>query len=367
MSGTEDGMMASGLQKRVLPVDCLSEARLDELLTEIASLRIGVVGDLALDAYWYADMTLSHLSRETPRFPRPILRETYSPGAGANVADNLVALGVDEVPVLSVLGTDWRGEMLRGVMEERGITTERLVLSSTRSTTTYLKPILEGYESQQEDARIDFENASPLSEDLEIALIAAVREAIARLDAVIVADQLDVNGVITARVRTALDDLAAGVDETAFVVDSRQHIGLFRHMVLKPNWAEAVAVTAPDLDPRQVGPEEICESGLVLSQRTGLPVFVTRSAEGVMICSAERCSPIAAGPVQPPLDPVGAGDTFIAALTASLAAGASPEEAGAIANLAASVTVEKLNITGTTSPDELRDRYALARKEPTPS
>jgi bifunctional ADP-heptose synthase (sugar kinase/adenylyltransferase) len=57
---------------------------------------------------------------------------------------------------------------------------------------------------------------------------------------------------------------------------------------------------------------------------------------------------------------VGAGDTFIAALTASLAAGASPSEAGAVANLAASITVEKLNITGTASPDELRARYALA-------
>jgi sugar/nucleoside kinase (ribokinase family) len=134
-------------------------------------------------------------------------------------------------------------------------------------------------------------------------------------------------------------------------------------MVLKPNWAEALAVTAPDLDPRQVEPETICESGMSLSARTGLPVFVTLSADGVMVCDGEGCRPIAAGPVHPPLDPVGAGDTFIAALTGSLAAGASPEEAGAVANLAASITVEKLNITGTASPDEILDRYARARQE----
>lgn len=358
---------AEGLQAVVSPASCLSERRLKEILADISALRVGVVGDLGLDAYWYADMTLSHLSRETPRFPRPILRETYSSGAGANVADNLVALGAAGVPVLSVLGADWRGEILRRVMAERGVEIDRLLISPERSTTTFIKPILEGYDSQQEDARIDFENVHPLSEALEGHLIEAVSREIENLDALIVADQLDVNGVITPRVRRALNDLAgAAGDSKMVVVDSRQHIGLFRHMVLKPNWAEAMAVTAPDLDPRQVDRREICQSGRTLSAQTGLPVFITLSADGVMVCEAEICAPacrpIAAGPVRPPLDPVGAGDTFIAALTASLAAGASPSEAGAVANLAASVTVEKLNITGTATPEEILDRYALARK-----
>ena len=47
----------------------------------------------------------------------------------------------------------------------------------------------------------------------------------------------------------------------------------------------------------------------------------------------------------------------MAALAAGLAAGASPLEAGALANLAAAVTVEKLNQTGTANPDEIRARY----------
>jgi rfaE bifunctional protein kinase chain/domain len=340
---------------------------LKALLTAISKLHVGVVGDLGLDAYWYADMTISHLSRETPHFPRPILRESYSPGAGANVADNLVALGVAGAPVISVLGSDWRGEILQRVMAERGIEIDRLLISPDRSTTTFIKPILEGYDSQQEDARIDFENVHPLTEDLEMRLIEVVTRAMEELDALIVADQLDVNGVISPRVRDALNELAGAAGDKVVVVDSRQHIGLFRHMVLKPNWAEAMAVTAPEVDPRQVGRSEICRSGRDLSTTTGLPVVVTLSGDGVMICEAGGCHPIAAGPVRPPLDPVGAGDTFIAALTASLAAGATPYEAGAVANLAAAVTVEKLNITGATTPDELLGRYALAcRREENP-
>ena len=61
----------------------LSRVRLEEILLRLPARTIGVVGDLGLDAYWYADMTVSVISRETPRFPRPVMREAYSPGAGA--------------------------------------------------------------------------------------------------------------------------------------------------------------------------------------------------------------------------------------------------------------------------------------------
>ena len=96
----------------------LSRTRLEAILDRCANLNIGVVGDLGLDAYWYADMTRSFLSRETPRFPRPIVREVYAPGAGANVARNLKVLGVGQVVVFSVLGDDWRGAILRQEMDK---------------------------------------------------------------------------------------------------------------------------------------------------------------------------------------------------------------------------------------------------------
>jgi bifunctional ADP-heptose synthase (sugar kinase/adenylyltransferase) len=69
---------------------------------------------------------------------------------------------------------------------------------------------------------------------------------------------------------------------------------------------------------------------------------------------------IPAGPAKQPLDPVGAGDTFIAVLTSVITAGALHNEAGIVANLAAAVTVEKLGQTGTASPDEIMLRYTRA-------
>ena len=58
-------------------------------------------------------------------------------------------------------------------------------------------------------------------------------------------------------------------------------------------------------------------------------------------------------PVQPPIDIVGAGDTFLAALGTSIAGGASMETAARVASLASSVTVRKIGVTGTASRDEL--------------
>jgi len=49
----------------------LKRSRLLEILSSLKSLNVAVVGDFALDVYWYADMTRSELSRETPHYTRP--------------------------------------------------------------------------------------------------------------------------------------------------------------------------------------------------------------------------------------------------------------------------------------------------------
>ena len=92
----------------------LDGARVRALAGDIQNARVCMIGDVCLDLYWRADMRLSRLSRETPHFPLPVVGETASPGGGGNVACNLRALGVGELTVVSVIGDDWRGFLLRG-------------------------------------------------------------------------------------------------------------------------------------------------------------------------------------------------------------------------------------------------------------
>jgi len=337
----------------------LSLARLDELFQKIQRLRVGVIGDIALDAYWQVDMTRARLSRETPLYPRPVVCETYAPGAGGNVAQNLVALGA-QVVVFSVFGEDtWSGRLL-AELQRREIDTTFVLHSAARRTVAYIKPILMGYNSQQEDARLDFENTSELSAELETQLVEALEGQIAEFDAVLVADQFEVCGLLTTGVRSRLVEIAAVHPETLFLVDSRSRIRSFCHMVMKLNWLGAVGALAPGRDPRQVSWAEIVAVGQAFAQESQRPVYITLSEIGVLVSTAQGCEQIAAAPVRPPLDPVGAGDAFLAALAVSLSSGATASEAGAFANLAAAVTVEKLNQTGAATPDEIRARLALA-------
>ena len=94
--------------------------------------------------------------------------------------------------------------------------------------------------------------------------------------------------------------------------------------------------------------------------RTGQPVFVTCGANGIVAAGSDGVHVVDGIEVAPPIDPVGAGDTVTAALAAAAAASCDVLTAAQLANLAAAVTVSKLRVTGTASPDEIRALAARA-------
>jgi rfaE bifunctional protein kinase chain/domain len=341
----------------------LSKERLLEILSQFSQVRVGVIGDFALDVYWFVDMKRSRLSRETPHFPRPVVSEIYSPGAGGNVAQNLAALGLRSVTAFSVIGEDAWGTILKDKLARQKISTQDLLLQTERHTSVYIKPILMGYDSRQEDARLDFENLQPLSNQAEEALLKAFEDQLEQLNAVLISDQMEENGTITPGVRRRLCELADRHPRIRFLVDSRQRIGLFQHMILKPNRMEALAEFKPGCDPSQASATDLEEAGRAFTRQTGQPVFLTLGEAGVLVCSQDEHQHLLAAPVRAPLDVVGAGDTFFAGLAASLAAGCNAWEAGAVANLAAAVTVEKLDQTGTATPEEIIERFKMAESD----
>ena len=61
--------------------------------------------------------------------------------------------------------------------------------------------------------------------------------------------------------------------------------------------------------------------------------------------------------VAPPVDIVGAGDSFLSACALALGAGAALGEAAALGNLASAVTIQKLGQTGTASAEEIIKQF----------
>jgi rfaE bifunctional protein kinase chain/domain len=348
------------MQSSSVPISpSLSRARLEEILFALSSRCVGVIGDFTLDAYWYADMARAELSREAPLYNRPVVRETYSPGGAANVAWNVASLGVGKTCALTLMGDDWRGELLRAIVQREGVRLDHALLRPERITPCYAKVILTAHAMQQEDARLDFCNSFRPGPEAEAELVASLEALGPQLDALIVNDQL-VEGLITPRVHRALLGLAAARPEMAFVVDSRSRIEHFPGMALKPNDLEAARALFPGEPPDAIARDRLIEAALHWQEEQGRPIYITIGSEGCLVLSDDGAVHVPGVSLARPVDPVGAGDTFISALAACLAAGASAVEAGQVAVLASAVSVGKLHVTGTASPAEILEMHARA-------
>src|SRR5882724_6159581 len=91
----------------------LTAALVEQILTRLPSLRIGVLGDLFLDRYLDLDAALTEPSIETGLDAHQVVRVRSYPGAAGTVINNLAALGVGRVCPIAVIGDDGEGYELR--------------------------------------------------------------------------------------------------------------------------------------------------------------------------------------------------------------------------------------------------------------
>ena len=321
----------------------MDKNELKHILAAMQNVRVAVVGDICLDAYWQADMKLSRLSRETPHYPLPVTEERYSLGGGGNVMANVCALQVKEMIPVSLIGRDWRGYLVQDLLRRLGVKDGSVPVSDTRITPAYCKPLRAGISDVvYEDPRLDFENRAPLSEADEALVLAALDAAAQRADIIAVSDQLSC-GVITPKVRERLCELG---ETTPVVADSRDHIADFRQVILKPNAVEA-AIAAGITD------GDYPAAAAALSAKTNAPVIVTLGEKGAIWYENGTLSKTDGLKANGPVDTVGAGDTFLAAFCAAYAATRDGVKAMETATLAAGITVRKLGTTGTASPAEI--------------
>ena len=343
----------------------VSEARLETILNQFQDQRILVVGDFYLDAYWYIDKTRSTLSLETPWHTNPVIEQRYSPGAAGTVTNNLKALGVGAVYTLGVIGEDGFGGTLLDCLQTNGCLTDFMIKVPEWVTPTYLKPIHRGYEGvETEGPRFDIENQSAMEEQVETAVIEALRNCIPLVDGVIVGDQMPIQnlGVITNRVRTELCQLGLLFPDKIFFADSRTRIGQYRNVIVKPNRFEAKRAVQPEWNGQDIDIEEARQCATALAERTQNTVYVTLGENGILVYTEGEFTHIPGIPINDEMDPVGAGDSVSAGLVATLCSLRASQaqasvEAAYVGNLVASITVTKIGTTGTASPTEILQRH----------
>jgi sugar/nucleoside kinase (ribokinase family) len=189
--------------------------------------------------------------------------------------------------------------------------------------------------------------------EIETEVITRLNDLFRRVPGIVIADQVSEPdcGVITERVRLAISQLARAHPATLALADSRERIGEFRDVLLKPNAREATRAT---------GLTDLAAAGRELLRRTQRPIIITHGERGMYLFEREGEQHIPAIPVAGPIDVVGAGDSAMAGLVAALCAGGTLAEAARLGNLAASITIQQLGVTGMATRAQILARFEEA-------
>jgi rfaE bifunctional protein kinase chain/domain len=307
--------------------------------------RVALLGDLVVDEYVYG--RTHRVSREAPVLVVRTVDREIRPGAGANAAANLAALGA-RVDVVGVVGSDALGASLRSLLRRRGIAVGGVLSAPGRGTSCKTR-ILAGdlHTTRQQMLRLDRESGVPIGGRVQGALRRRLARALRAADGLLISDYGD--GVVTpALVAEAVRAARRGLPVCA---DSRHNIGDYRGIPWvtpnEPEAAQAAGMAIEDAD-------DVRRAARRLLRLTGgRGVLVTRGAQGIALVergARPRLIP-AFGGVEV-ADVTGAGDTVAAVFLLSLASGATPAQAAVLANLGGGLVVAKRG-TATVSREEI--------------
>jgi len=294
------------------------------------------------------------VDRISPEAPVPVVTvadTTIRPGGAANVAWNLLSLGI-RASLAGVIGRDGSGEEIRDLLKKKGLSPATILADPRRPTTEKIRIIAHS----QQVVRADFESAEPIRDALLAKLLAAVRRACAGADAVIVSDYG--KGVVRGEVMDLVRRLC-GRRDVPFLIDPKEgHFSLYRGaFAVTPNTKEAGGFYN-----RRIRSDEDLDfvgRSLLRDLEAGA-VLITRGEQGMTLFRGKaqpRHFPARAREVY---DVTGAGDTVISLFAAGLAAGGTIHEAIELANAAAGIVIRELG-TASVTPGELEAAFEVRR------
>ena len=274
----------------------------------------------------------------SPEAPVPVVdveSESTRLGGAANVANNIASLG--GVPILiGVAGKDTAGNELRSLLKGMGFTAEGIIEDATRPTTVKTRVIA----NHQHVVRIDQEIKDNVNEEIQSKILGTLKSSLGALDGIILEDYN--KGVVCKELIPEIISLAR-TQKKIITVDPKFH-NFFEYKnvtVFKPNRKE----TEEALGKRLTDSQSVEEAGRELIKRLDAEnVLLTLGEKGMSLF--ERGGSVTNVPTRARnvADVSGAGDTVIATLTMAIAAGATVQEASALANFAGGIVCGEVGI-----------------------
>ncbi|WP_104165543.1 PfkB family carbohydrate kinase [Arthrobacter sp. SX1312] len=305
---------------------------------------VTVVGDAMLDGWWSG--TIERFCREAPAPVVDIACREYAAGGAANTAVNLAALGA-RVRMCGLIGDDDAGRRLRDILADAGVDTTDLVQDPRVSTTTKYR-ILAG---DQVMLRLD-DTSDGLPPASIAALAARIPDAVTGADAIIVCDYG--SGALDGEVRAALARRAT-LDPGAVVVVDAHDTAAWSALhpdIVTPNAQETAQVLGMRLDTRTDRAAAVAaRRSELLSATNAVNVVVTLDRDGTVLLGPDGEEHRTYAKPATERQASGAGDTFVASLTAARAAGLPLTTSLDLAQAAADVVVHRPGTSVCTTAD----------------
>lgn len=300
----------------------------------LKQIRVLVLGDLIMDAYFYGDC-----NRIAPEASIPIIdvaHKQYCLGGAANAAANLKALGC-EVFFCSVVGDDEVAKHAEGLLKRSDMDNGYLVKDLQRQT--LLKTRLAT--ASQLLLRCDEGTTSAISVTTEKQLIQQLTTAYKLCDLVLIADYH--KGVLTPGIIAAINSLLQ--EQPKFLaVDSKrlEYFAELRPSLVKPNYEEAMSLLSLSPNSHPDRATQLIPFGQHLAAKTNAErIALTLDSDGVLCFEQGKLiGKFNALDIQG-RHTSGAGDTFIASFMLASYLKMDIADAAMWATTAASIAIDK--------------------------
>ncbi len=317
-------------------------ASLVDVLERMRGLAVWIIGDIMLDEYF-----IGEVDRISPEAPVPVLQVRdveQRLGGAANVAVQIAALG-GHASLAGIVGNDLAGAQILQMCEQSRIDIRAVCKLDDRASTRKLRAL----GRNQQLLRLDFDNATPCPTSVVRWMIDRLKEGRSP-DIIVLSDYA--KGVLTPELLSEIAVAAAAAGVRIVVDPKRRDFAAYRGAsVITPNVHELEIATGQTL--ARDDAESIAASARLLATECGAEaILVTRGDLGMILVPPQGPYVSIAARPHTICDTTGAGDTVVAVLVASLAAGATLLEGAQIANAAAGLVIEKVG-TVSAKPAEI--------------
>ena len=308
--------------------------------------RISVAGDIILDRYTWGSAV-----RVSPEAPVTVLEadlEEVRLGGAAAVAMLLARLGAS-VELAGVVGDDPEGRTVEKLLNDAGVGRTAVIRDSDRPT-TYKQRLIGRAAGRHphQMMRVDRETRASLAASTRTRLCDSVRTCASQSDITVLADYN--KGACDEAVLQAAIEADVVMVDPALGADFEKYRGA---ALIKPNRREAQLVAEQAV----ATSEDALAVATHLQAQTDAKIVITLDQDGLVFADECGASHVPTHPREV-YDVTGAGDTAMAMLALSQAAGLTLSEAGELVNLAAGIQVGRVGVSPI-APEDLLSSCAL--------